>query len=341
MTAVKKKKFGASGSKVLVFFLNNKAFLLMMLMVIIAALSTNGLFTRSSNIENVARQAAVLAIVGVGYTIVCSGGLLDLSVGETITLCTVTYGTLNQTMPLWVAMIASVLVGMACGMFNGVMIRKFRLPAFVLTLSAGQIYKGIAHIITNGASIAQKNPTVKFIGQGKLFGTIPFAFVAAVVIMALVAVLMNKTLFGRQLLASGGNAEAAEVSGIRVDQVKIGAHVLSGAIYGIAAIVLTGRVAAATPTAGDGYMMDAIAAVVIGGTNMRGGKSKVLGTLFGVMLIGITNNMLTLLRVSTFYQWIFKGIILIVALLLDVLTEKAAAIQRISATAGGKDAAKE
>lgn len=323
-----KKKLNSGN--LLMFFLNNKAMLLMIILAVVATFSTNGSFIKVKNIDNITRQVSVLAIVGIGYTLVCAGGLMDLSVSETLSLCVVVYGYLNGTMPIWVSMLASIAVGALCGLLNGFMIRRFNLPAFVLTLSTAQLFKGIAHIITNGASIGQKDEMVKFIGQGRLFGFLPVPFVIAVVMMCLVALLVNKTLFGRQLLASGGNAEAAEVSGIRVNKVKISAHVLAGAIYGIAAIVLTGRVGNANPTSGDGYMMDAIAAVVIGGTHMRGGKANVLGTLFGVLLIGVANNMLNLMRVGTFYQWIFKGIILIVALLLDGVTEVVAARQRVA-----------
>ena len=329
MTTVQAKN-RKSNSAIVMFFLNNKALLLMLLIAAIALISTGGRFGRIQNIDNVTRQVSVLAIVGVGYTIISAGGLLDLSVGEAISLAVVTYGTLNKIAPIWVSMLAAIAAGAITGAVNGFMIRRFKLPPFVLTLATGQVFKGIAHIITNGASILQKNETVKFIGQGRLFGFLPFPFIIAVIMMLLVAILLNKTLYGRHLLAAGGNAEAANVSGIRVNKVKISAHVIAGAIYGVAAIVLTGRVGNAIPTAGDGYMMDAISAVVIGGTPMHGGKAKVVGTLFGVLLIGIMNNMLNLLRVDTFYQWIFKGIILIAAILLDGMTEAVMAKQRVA-----------
>lgn len=323
-TTQKKNK----GNGIVLFFLNNKALLLMLLITLIASISTGGLFTRVNNIDNVTRQVAVLAVVGIGYTIISAGGLLDLSVGEAISLCVVTYGSLTKNVPLVVAILITILVGALTGLINGIMIRRFDLPAFVLTLAMGQIFKGISHIITNGASILQTDAMVKFFGQGRILGFIPVPFVIAILMMVLVAILLNKTLYGRHLLAAGGNAEAANVSGIRVNFIKIGAHCIAGAIYGVAAVVLVGRVANAIPAAGDGYMMDAISAVVIGGTPMHGGKAKVVGTLFGVLMIGIMNNMLNLLRVDTFYQWIFKGIILIAAILLDGVTEKVMAKQR-------------
>jgi len=328
--AAQMKKAKGNGTSILMFLLNNKAMLLMILVAIFATVFTGGLFVRSQNIDNVTRQVSVLAIVAIGYTIVVAGGGLDLSVGETLSLCVVTYGSLVQIYPVWVCMLASIATGLCCGGINGFMIRRFNLPPFVLTLSMGQIFKGIAHIISGGKSIGQKNAVVKFIGQGRLLDLFPLPFIIAVVMMILVAILMNKTLFGRQLLAAGGNADAADVSGIRVNRVKIGSYAIAGALYGVAAIVLTGRTGLASATSGDGYTMDAIAAVVIGGTNMKGGRAKVVGTLFGVLLIGITSNMLNLMRVDTFYQWIFKGLILIAALLLDGLTEKMAAKQRVA-----------
>ena len=324
------QKANRKGFNPVLFFLYNKALLLMIVIALMAIIATGGKFAKVSNIENVTRQVAVLAIVSVGYTVIAAGGLLDLSVGEAISLAVVTYGSLNSRVPIWLSMLITILVGALTGLFNGTMIRKFKLPPFVLTLGTGQIFKGIAHIITGGTSILQRDPTVKFIGQGKLFGFLPFPFMETTVIMILVAILLNRTLFGRHLLAAGGNAEAANVSGIRVDKVKIVAHMIAGAIYGVAAIVLTGRVSNSIPTAGDGYMMDAISAVVIGGTPMHGGRAKVVGTLFGVLMIGIMNNMLNLLGVDTFYQWILKGVILITAILLDVLTEKVMAKQRVT-----------
>lgn len=202
---------------------------------------------------------------------------------------------------------------------------KIILGSYSMT-SGSMLFKGEPYAPASPHEALQKG--VSMIHQE--ISLIPFPFIIAVIMMLLVAILLNKTLYGRHLLAAGGNAEAANVSGIRVNKVKISAHVIAGAIYGVAAIVLTGRVGNAIPTAGDGYMMDAISAVVIGGTPMHGGKAKVVGTLFGVLLIGIMNNMLNLLRVDTFYQWIFKGIILIAAILLDGMTEAVMAKQRVA-----------
>lgn len=314
--------------KVNIFFLNNKAFLLMLLMAVVSIVLTQGLAITPYNLSGIARQIAVLAIVSIGYTVILGSGQIDLSVGEIMALCGIIYAMLSKVVFLPIAIAAAVCVGIICEFINGFVIRVFKLPGFVLTLAMGQIYKGIAHIITDGKSVGGLSESVKYLGQGQVFGIIPMPFIIMFLIVILVAILLNQTIYGRHLIATGGNAEAAEVSGIKTNLIRIIAHMIGGICFAFGAVVLTGRVATAITTAGDGYAMDAIAAVVIGGTPMSGGKAKVIGTLFGVALIGIINNMLNLCGVSAYWQWVCKGIIIFIAILLDVMTERALMKQR-------------
>lgn len=248
--------------------------------------------------------------------------MMDLSVGNIVSLCGVVYGIASLHMPLFLAVVLAILLGTFSELINGIMIKSFDLPNFVLTLATGQIYKGIASILTDGKSVGGLSVGVKFIGQGQIFGFLPMPFFIMIIVVILMAVLIGKTTYGRHVLAAGGNPFAAEVSGIRVKFVNITTMMIGGLCFGLGSVVLTGRVASAIPSAGENYLMDAIAAVVIGGTPMRGGKAKVVGTLFGVALIGVINNMLNLLNVSSYWQWVCKGIIIIVAIVLDAVTDR-------------------
>ena len=306
----------------LMFALNNKAILLTILMLLVSITLTGGASLSGNNMTGVMRQISVLAIISIGYTIILAGGMMDLSVGNIVSLCGICYGMASKVLPLWVAILIAILVGVACEFVNGVMIRAFRLPFFVLTLATGQIYKGLAEIITDGKSVGGLSDAVKFIGQGRIFRVIPMPFFIMIIIVILMAVLLGRTTYGRHVLAAGGNPSAAEVSGIRVSFINITTLMIGGVCFGIGSAVLTGRVASAIPTAGDNYLMDSIAAVVIGGTPMHGGKAKVVGTLFGVALIGIINNMLNLLNISSYWQWVCKGFIIIVAIVLDSITDR-------------------
>lgn len=321
----KKNKSNFSG---LLFVLNNKAFLLMILVLILSVVLTGGMSVTGYNIAGIMRQISVLAIISIGFTIILAGGQMDLSVGELVSLCGVCYGILAKILPIWLAIIIVILIGVFGEFLNGFMIRFFKIPGFVLTLAMGQVFKGVAHIISDGKSISGLGAAVKYLGQGQIFGIIPVPFVIMGVVVVIVAIILNKTIYGRHVIATGGNEQAAEVSGIRVGFIKTTALMIAGACFAVGAVVLTGRVATAIPTAGDGYLMDAIAAVVIGGTPMHGGKAKVVGTLFGVVLIGIINNMLNLLGVSPYWQWVFKGIIIIIAIIMDSFTDTILTRQR-------------
>ena len=303
----------------IIFVINNKALILMLLMFIAASLATPAFLT-SLNLLTVMRQIAVASIVSIGYTIIFSAGTFDMSVGDVMSLCAILYALMSKIFPLPFAFITAVLVGVACGFVNGSLIRLFNLPAFVSTLAVSMIFKGITYMITNGATVFGLSGSVSFIGQGSLF-YIPIPFLIMLGVLFCMFTLLNKTIYGRHVIATGGNTEAARVSGIRVNFIKVSVFMVCGACAAIGAIVLTGRLGAATPNLGADFALDAIAAVVIGGTNMRGGKAKVVGTLWGVILVAIIGNMLALLGVSPYLQWVVKGAIIVIAIILDNQTE--------------------
>jgi len=300
--------------------INNKAFLLMVLVFVVATFASNRFLT-VLNLTTMARQISVMAIVATGFTLIFTAGQFDLSVGEVLALSGVVYATATLSLPIPIAMIIAVSIGAACGLINGTLIRVFKLPAFVLTLAIGMVYRGITFLITGGASVFGLPDVVVQIGQGTVLGFVPIPTLIMLVVLAIVAVAMGRTIYGRHLIATGGNVEAARVSGIRINLMQLSVYIIAGICAAIGAIVLTGRQGAAVPNMGDGFALDAIAAVVIGGTAMRGGRSKVIGTLWGVILIAIIGNVLTLLNVSPFYQWIIRGSIIITAIILDNQTD--------------------
>jgi len=314
-------KTKTTGDRLVNFILKNKALFLMLIFGIFSQIVTKGMFMAFGNLMSISRQIAVSTIISVGFTVILASGQMDLSIGSMMSMIGICYGYISHTVPFPLAVVLTLLIGAAAGFTNGFLIRFFKLPAFVLTLAMSQVFKGLAYLFCDGKSVGGLSSTVKFVGQGLLWKAIPIPAIVMIVVVIIFAVIINRTAFGRSLIATGGNAEAASVSGINVTRIKIMAFVLSGVCVAVGSIVLTGRVATALPNAGDGSEMDAIAAVVIGGTSIHGGRANVVGTLFGVVLIGVIGNTLNLLNVSPFWQWVSKGLIIIIAIMLDSFTE--------------------
>lgn len=316
-----KKRVAFTTDNFVTILLNNKALLILLLLMGVSQAITQGLFFSYNNLSSIARQIAVSAMLGIGFTVVLAAGGVDLSVGHMLSFVGVVYAIFSLHMPLFLAVVLAIIVGALCGMVNGTISVKLNLPPFIVTLAMAQVYRGFAFLLCNGKSVNGLSAGVKYLGQGLIFGVIPISLVITIVLAALMAVVLYRTRYGRYIIATGGNAEAANVSGINVSAIKISSYVVMGACVAIGAIVLTGRVSMAAPGAGAGMEMDAIAAVVIGGTPMSGGKAKVGSTVFGCLVIGVMNNLLNLTDVSSFWQWVAKGCIIILAILIDAKTE--------------------
>lgn len=315
-------KKNSLGDRLLGFVLNNKALLILIVLMIVAQIASGGLFFTYFNLSSVSRQVAVSMLLGFGFTVVLASSGLDLSVGNMMSLVGVLYAIYTKNMPLPCALVLALASGAALGLFNGLVSVKLNLTPFIVTLATAQIFKSFAFLLTNGKSVTGMSAAVKYIGQGLLFNTIPFSIVIAVVMCLIMCVVMYRTGYGRHVIATGGNEEAARVSGINTNRIKISAYVVMGLFVAMASIVLTGRVSIAAPGAGEGAEMDAIAAVVIGGTPLSGGKAKMGGTIFGCLVMGVMNNLLNLTGVSSFWQWFAKGCIIILAIFLDAQTER-------------------
>jgi ribose transport system permease protein len=253
---------------------------------------------------------------------VLSTGMIDLSVGFMLSFCGIVYSEISQRFGVAIAVPVTLLAGFASGLFNGLLSIKLKLIPFILTLGTAQIFRGMAYLLCNGISENVTNPTMKFIGQGIVFGFLPMTLIIFGTLAILTGIMTYRTKFGRHVIATGGNIEAARVSGVDTDKTKIIAFIFMGFASSVAAVVLIGRVAIAMPNSGQGMEMDAIAATIIGGTSLSGGKANVLGAIFGGLMLSIISNLLNLAGVSSFWQWFTKGAIIVIAIFLDSITER-------------------
>lgn len=273
-------------------------------------------FLSVNNIINVIRQVSINGILAAGMTMVIISGGIDLSVGSVAAICgAIVAGTLLK-LGLAPAMLLSVATGALLGLINGLVITKGKVAPFVATLGMTTVARGLTLIYTGGRPIYNLTDAFRVLGAGYV-GPIPVPVLILALVIAVVHFVMSSTVFGREVYALGGNEEAARYSGINVERRRMLVYISMGLLSAVTGIVLTSRLGSADPTAGVGFETDAIAAVVIGGTSMSGGEGSVIGSLIGALIIGVMNNGLNLLNVSPYYQQIFKGLIVVLAVLMD------------------------
>jgi ribose transport system permease protein len=308
-----------------------------LVILLFTALVFSGLSSRFftvMNFTNILKQIAHYAILAAGvYFAILLGGI-DISVGSVLGFSGAMSALIISRMPEspWsapLAIMAAVIIGLTAGLFNGFFISRFGLQPMIVTLATLSVFRGATLVLISGAAISIAGtryagaPMFTSLGQSTLLGGyLPVPIILMALVYAAVYYLLNRTPFGRHMYAIGGNEEASLLSGINVMKTKILAYMASGLLAGIAGIIITARVASATPTAGQSYEMDAIAAVVIGGTSLRGGEGKVLYTIVGALIIGMLNNIQTLVGVDSYYQTIIKGAVILLAVLLDARTGK-------------------
>lgn len=305
-------------NKMMRFLINNKAMLLAALALMIASVISPAFFS-FQNLRNVLRQNTTYFVLAAGFTCVISSGNIDLSAGLMTGMIGIFVGLLDTkaNLPTPLIIIIAILIGAGCGFLNGFIGRLIRMPMFIVTLATGQVYKGICYMVSRNTPITGIRSSIKFLAQGYVLKQIPFAILITGIVMITIYIILNKSIFGRWAVAMGGNPETARVSGINTFWVTTGVYALLGACCAVAALVLAGRAGSAQPTAGDGMEMDAIAAVVIGGTAMSGGTAKVGGTFFGVILIGLLTNVFNLLGMDTNFQYLLKGLMILLAVTID------------------------
>ena len=284
---------------------------------IILSIATPYFFT-AQNLIIVLRQVSINGILAIGVTFVIIAGGIDLSLGSVIALTGVIAASFAHpdTYPLIVPLLLALLCGVAIGAINGLTITIGKVAPFIVTLGMMTIARGLALVLSNGRPVTNLSPSFNFIGGGDWLH-IPVPILLFVLVILISSVILKYTRIGRYVYAVGGNENAARASGIRVSRVKLFAYIMCSGLAALAGIVLASRITTGQPNAGIAYELDAIAAVVIGGTSLLGGRGSVMGTVIGVLIIGVINNGLDLLNVSSYYQQIIKGIIIVGAVLLD------------------------
>lgn len=290
-----------------------------LLLVLVLSLLSDRFLTRP-NIVNVLRQISINAIIAFGMTVVIIGRGIDLSVGSLLALVGVVTASLatgaTAALPAPVAMLAALGIGVALGSINGAFVAYAGIAPFIVTLAALTIFRGMALAWTDGRPISGLPEAFGTLGYGT-FLSLPTPIWVMLGFLLVTHVLLRYTALGRAVYAIGGNEEAARLSGIPVRRVLLFTYLYSGLAAAIAALVLTGRLNSAQPTAGVMFELDAIAAVVVGGTSLFGGRGGVFGTLVGALIIGVIDNGMNLLNVSSFYQQIVKGGVILAALIVD------------------------
>lgn len=293
---------------------------LLLLCIIISIITPR--FLNLNNILNVLTQVSVNAIIALGMSFVILTGGIDLSVGSILAITGAIAATLVKgTNSIFIALLAALILGGLIGAANGAVVAKGKIQPFIVTLAAMTIFRGVTYVYTNGTPISGLGKNFTFIGNSRVLG-IPFPVIITLIIFIIAWYLINETRFGRYTYALGGNEDSTRLSGINTDRIKILVYMISGIAAALSGIIVTSRIGSASPNAGTGYELDAIAAVVLGGTSLSGGEGTITGTIIGAMIIGVLNNGLNLMNVSPFYQSIVKGLVILLAVLLDKKNNK-------------------
>lgn len=296
-------------------------------MVLALSLATDNFLTVDNGF-NILRQICANVCLSIGMTMIILSGGIDLSVGAVLALAgAVAAGLLKNGVVIpgtglfleittSGAILSGVAVGTALGWFNGFVITRFKLPPFVATLGMLSMARGLTMLWTGGFPITRLGQGFGHMGSGYWLG-VPMPIWITAALVALASLVMRRTRFGRRIYAVGGNERAATLSGLNVDRVKLLVYTIGGALAGVAGLLVTARLDSATPNAGLGYELDSIAAVVIGGTSLSGGRGTIMGTVLGCLIIGVLNNGLVLLEVSPFWQQVIKGLVILIAVAVD------------------------
>ncbi|PWI18276.1 transporter [Streptomyces sp. Act143] len=327
---------GASGASGLRRLLLDNGALTALIVLVIAMSALSGDFLTTDNLLNVGVQAAVTAILAFGVTFVIVSAGIDLSVGSVAALSAtvLAWSATSEGMPVVLAVLLAIATGIACGLVNGFLISYGKLPPFIATLAMLSVARGLSLVISQGSPIAFPS-SISHLGD-TLGGWLPVPVLVMVGIGLITAFVLGRTYIGRSMYAIGGNEEAARLSGLRVKKQKLAIYAFSGLFAAAAGIVLAARLSSAQPQAAQGYELDAIAAVVIGGASLAGGTGKASGTLIGALILAVLRNGLNLLSVSAFWQQVVIGVVIALAVLLDTVRRKAGATPVAAGTGGNK-----
>lgn len=278
-------------------------------------------FLTLGNILSVSRQMSFTGIAAIGMTLVMLTGGIDISVGSMLAMAGVLCAKLSADvgLPLWIAVVITLLIGALFGLINGAAVTRLHIPALIATLATQTILKGIAYLLTNAVPVKNLSATYKFLGQGYIFGVIPVPLIITVALYVLAWWYLDKTYLGRRVYLSGGNEEAARLSGINTKWTITGTYVFSGVFAAIAGVLMAARLGSGQPSVGSGFEMDVITATVLGGISVNGGKGKVVNVFVGACIMGVLANGMTMLNINQYLQWIINGLVLLFAVTMSNL----------------------
>lgn len=272
-------------------------------------------FLTTSNFFNVGRQISFIGIASIGMTIVMVTGGIDISVGSMLALSGVICAkmTVEMGLPLPVAVILTLIMGLIAGVINGIATSMLHIPALIATLAMQTILKGIAFLLTNALPVKNISDTMKFLGQGRFFGSLPVPFVIMLVLFVFGWWFLEKSYLGRRIYAVGGNMEAARLSGINTQLVCIIAYAMCGVFAALAGVLMCGRLGSGQPSIGADFPMDVLTATVLGGVSVNGGKGTIVNVLFGAFIMGVLSTGMIMMGLSDYWQWVVKGLVLLFA----------------------------
>lgn len=291
--------------------------LTVLILMLLVATFLSDAFLSVDNIFNVVRQVAIIAIVAAGMEFVILTGGIDLSVGSIIAFSgAISASVMLKSNSLFLAIVAALLIGTAWGLFNGLFVTIGNIPPFIVTLATMTLVRGCVMVYTDGSPISVNSDSYLFIGKGHIFG-MPFPIIILAFTFLIGYLILKYTKFGRNVFSIGGNREATRLSGINIKKTETFVYMLIGFLAGLTGLILTSRLGSAEPTAGTGYELDAIAAVILGGTSLSGGQGAILPTVVGALILGVLDNILTLMNVNPYIGSIAKGAVILLAVLAD------------------------
>lgn len=311
-------------------FIARMGIALVLVVVFVGLIFSSEYFLTVNNLINILLQVSITSIVGVGMTFVILTGGIDLSVGSIVALSVVTFASVHKffdamilspftyfLLAILLPMMICIIVGGIAGFINGIIIAKWKVPAFIMTFGMMSMARGMAYIIANNETISVFPKMLTWLGGGKLFNLIPIPVIVAAIFIIIASQILKYTKFGRYIYALGGSRETLRLSGVNIIVIEVASYVICGVMCAFSAIILLGRLNVAQPLAGSGYELDAIGAVIIGGTSISGGEGKVTGTLMGALLMGMIRNGLNMLNASPNVQLLVIGAIIVVAVFYD------------------------
>jgi len=302
---------------------NRYGMILILIGLLVVCSFLSNVFLTSGNLMNILRQVSTNGIVSLGMMLVIITGGIDLSVASVVACGSLLMAGLQTSNPIFIILVV-VLFGVITGFVNGVFVARFGLQAFIVTLGTMQVFRGVGLTYSGGSYISGVNPALKFIGQGKIFGMIPISGIIFIILAIIIGIMLKYSKLGRYTYAIGGNETASRLSGINTKKYKTLIYIICGVMAAISGIIMSAHLNVGEPNIATSIEMDDIAACVIGGTSLAGGKGSAMGTVIGVFIIGIFGNLLNLLNIPGYSQPIFKGAIIVGAALLQTFQEKRA-----------------